>query len=831
MSQSKYSYQEFSGALQQRTTTHIKKPNEIRRAKNANFAAVIGAICRRPGAQATSINLPHLPVEAPTLGAYIARYPDSIEVWAAQNDVAVSPTESKLYQWVGPDPDDWDVIEDGLPVNAEVNMLDDLGEVWVSTYDSITDTIGTPFTVDKDHDVSTTRQLAYGPAARFFTGFAGAMWAADVVVAGQRHRDRIYKSSGPTGAITFVRSPQTDPQKPFDLENQVPVMTSNTAPVGVASASSENSSSFEAFHVFDRINTRQPGSWITANSSPTGWVKYDFGSGNAKIITHYAVTAVSSNPSLPNDVNGSPKTWAFEGSNDNATWVSLHTVTNTPAWVSTERRVFTTTNSTAYRYYRLNVSANQGFATWLTVNELELLNTAANLDVLTLEVDSARYLKVGMEVEIYKGGTDDLRYTLQITDVDKVNDTISFLPEIEYFGIGDVNTTTDVITLTDATKYPTGTPIIFSSSNTVPAGLTAGTTYYSIYVSSTTIKVATTTLNATIGVAVNITSTGTGNHRVRASYIFGNKDEIWKKGRKGKLTRFWNTDYRNPEASDYIKLPATLDDNNAITAVGCVTNRLFPFTETAMFKFDGQNIIPLRNDVGCVAHRSIAYYDSYMVWLDSKGKIWMRNDEAGQQDIISEAIVKTMALVPDDQLPEATAVCVDDSYKLYLGQIDGLSLRVVYNFRTNQWSEEWWDPKQLIQLEYRYAGDAHPYWFDEKGQMWVDEVGTDDDGQPIPMEIEMGGDTFGVDELKAWKGVKIYSRAAVATKLFASVDDGDWLELGEIRKPIEAIALQNLPKGTMINFRLTSSFKGDTPQIDKITVWYNREEDTFRATK
>lgn len=825
MAQSKYPYQEFSGALQQKTTTHIKKPNEVRKAKNTDFASVLGAIRRRKGAQATTESMPKMPVDAPALGAYIARFPDATEIWGVQNDAASSPTEAILRYWTGPDPDDWQTIENGLTAGAEVHMIDDLDEIWISSYDAVLDQIGTSFTVDEDHDVSTSRQLSYGPKARFFIEFAGAMWAADVVVDSTRYRDRIYKSSGPTGVITFVRSPQTDPQEDFELIDQVPVMTSNTTPAGTASASSIHSAPFPAWGAFDGTITTD-GRWLALVS--TGWLKYDFGAGNPKVITHYSLTPIPSNQGAEND--RSPRTWTFEGSNDNSAWTTLDTQTDAPIFAGGEKRTYKITSPASYRYYRINVTANRG-DTYLNITEMEMLSSPSDVNLLTLEVDSVRYLKAGRTIDVYEAGTDNLKYEINITAVDKINDTISFFPQSQSFATTDVNTSTDVITLSDASDLTTGTPIIFNSNGTVPAGLTADTTYYAINVSSTTIKVATSLLNAEIGNAVNITSTGSGNHRVRLSYVFGNKDEIWDHGRKGKLTRFWNTDYRNPEASDYIKLPASLDGQNAITAVGTISNRLFPFTSTAMFKFDGQNIINLRNDVGCIAHRSIGYYDSFMVWLDGKGKIWLRNEEGGEQDVISEAIQETMALVPQSQLPEATAVCVDDTYKLYLGQVDGKSLRVVYNFRTNQWSEEWWTPKQMVQLEYTFDGNAHPHWFDEKGQMWVDEQGTDDDGEAIHMEVEPGDDNFGADEIKKWIGVKIYSHNSVGSKIYASVDSGDWQEVGQIRKPVEAITLEKQLRGTMINFRITNSFKGDTPQIDKMTVWFNREEDTFRATQ
>lgn len=825
MSQSKYSYMEFSGSIQQKTTTHIKKPNEVRSASNADFWTVLGAVSRRPGAQGDAASLPKLPYNIPPLGAYVAHFPTATEVWAAQNNTDSGATAGILKYWTGPGATDWTNIYTNLLKDSQVHMIEDLDEIWVTHYDPVTDTLGTSFTVDSSHSTSTTRQLAYGPSARFFVEFAGCIWAADVLIGANRYRDRLYKSSGPTGAVTFIRSPQTDPAADFDLIDQVPVMTAASTPAGTVTASTENgtNSGWKAFDGGFTTSSR----WL-ANAT-TGTLQYDFGSGNTKVLTHYTIIGVPTDES--GETDRAPKTWTFEGSNNGSSWTTLNTQTNVAAWTAGEKRTYATSNTTAYRYYRLNITANQGDGSYVGIAEAEFMSSTVNVDTLEVEIDSARYIKPGLTIDIYAAGTDTLLYTITPTAVDKINDTFSFIPTYQSFAPADVNTSTEVITLPSAAEFTTGKPIVFSSSGTLPTGLAAGTTYYAIYVSSTTIKVATSALNASIGSAVDISATGSGVHRVRSSYVFGNKDEIWKSGRKGKLTRFWNTDYRNPEASDYIKLPATLDSVSAITGVGAISNRLFPMTETAMFKFDGQNIIPLRNDVGCVAHRSIAYYDSFMVWLDAKGNIWVRNEEGGSQDIISSAIEETMALVPDTQLPDASAVCVDDKYKLYLGQVDGRTLRVVYSFRTNQWSVEWWTPKMPVQFEHIYDGDAHPHFFDAVGQMWVDEEGTDDNGNAIAFEVEPGDDPLGADEVKKFIGAKIYTKNAVGTKLFAQVDGSDWYELGQIQRQVDTISLATLPKGTLLNFRLSSSLKGDTPRIEKATIWFNKEEDTFRVVK
>ena len=76
----------------------------------------------------------------------------------------------------------------------------------------------------------------------------------------------------------------------------------------------------------------------------------------------------------------------------------------------------------------------------------------------------------------------------------------------------NIDTATDLITLPNIDHLFTGTPIVFSTTGTVPVGLVAGTTYFTIKLTSATIKLASTISNAKAGIAVNITTTGIGTH-------------------------------------------------------------------------------------------------------------------------------------------------------------------------------------------------------------------------------------------------------------------------------------------------------------------------------
>jgi len=70
---------------------------------------------------------------------------------------------------------------------------------------------------------------------------------------------------------------------------------------------------------------------------------------------------------------------------------------------------------------------------------------------------------------------------------------------------------TDTLTLATANSFPTGMPIQFTNTGggTLPAPLVVGQTYFSIFVDSTHIQVATTFANAVANIAINLTTNGT----------------------------------------------------------------------------------------------------------------------------------------------------------------------------------------------------------------------------------------------------------------------------------------------------------------------------------
>lgn len=154
-------------------------------------------------------------------------------------------------------------------------------------------------------------------------------------------------------------------------ENLIPKMTSDTSPSGIASSSSNHINEYQEYKPWLAFNHTTSGhldSWFIQAGTTTGWLAYEFD--EPKIIAKYTIE--------PRDYYGEislkeiPKDWRFEGW-DGEKWVILDSRTNVTKWTYKTKNEFTFDNSTAYKKYRLNITANNGHPTMTGLGELEMM--------------------------------------------------------------------------------------------------------------------------------------------------------------------------------------------------------------------------------------------------------------------------------------------------------------------------------------------------------------------------------------------------------------------------------------------------------------------------
>ena len=820
---------DFSLGVQDATTFLLKQPNELNRGINLRFTETVGAFERRMGFERAGAAFA---TDKAALGGFIAKFSTgAVRLVAVNNSGDTATIIRSQNSGTGA----WNTLS-GLPTyppNAVIFFKYYLDEVYVSGFDPVTGDPIQPINIDKTLNVSTTRNLLHAPWPYFFEEYLGVMYAGNVKIGANRYKDRVYKSSPPLGAITFIQGAQDNTYADETLVNQVPDMTSNSAPFGVASASTEVNSANQAWGAFDRdtAGTANNNRWLA--STTTGWIQYDFGSGNAKVIKSYAVA-----PPSPATDNRGPKTWTMQGSNNGSSWTTLDTQTNVPAFSTNgEERMFSMSNTTAYRYYRMNITANQGAGDYVGLGELKLYAALEANRLIEFKVDSVRYIKPGDTLDFYKASTDTKLFTITVNTVDKTENTFTIFPLYDTDGTFD--STNDWLAFTGGTEpsltdIPTGTPIRFTTTGSMPSGLTALQTYYAIRVSgdNTKIRLAATEEQARIGDYINFTSNGSGTFQLERMYSVDDNDEIWLTGTKGRLNIFWNYDYPNEENAEFLALKPGTDGSNTVSGMGASANRLFLFTKNSGSRYDGQNLIVFNHSVGCISHRSIANIDDdWLIWVDAKGNIRARSEGQGAQENISRAIRNPwLRKLTQEQLKAVNTGIVDQVAKIYLGEIGGQYMRVCYDFEANTWSPERLGYPALIQDSDDYTGELKPYFYSSNGFLYMDETGNLDDNKKIAFEGGTGKNILGTPRKKRFYGMLVFSRNCNGLRIQAAVDGGQMRTIGRIEGESCFFKFpeqgdNKLPLGVAFDWQVMGSLEGDPPAVDGAVIYWVPEED------
>lgn len=142
-------------------------------------------------------------------------------------------------------------------------------------------------------------------------------------------------------------------------------MTNSVTPAPYKATASNYDSGAYPHQTFDGNYISSNFAWATDTGVTQAWIRLDLGEGNEKQVRKYAIVAwnISRTGVFPKD-------WTFEGSMDGVSWTVLDTRTGETNWSPGEKRLYNFENSRVYRFYRLNISANNG-GNQLGIQELE----------------------------------------------------------------------------------------------------------------------------------------------------------------------------------------------------------------------------------------------------------------------------------------------------------------------------------------------------------------------------------------------------------------------------------------------------------------------------
>lgn len=154
--------------------------------------------------------------------------------------------------------------------------------------------------------------------------------------------------------------------------------------------------------------------------------------------------------------------------------------------------------------------------------------------------------------------------------------------------------------------------------------------------------------------------------------------------------------------------------------------------------------------------------------------------------------------------------------------------RLDYDFDLNAWWTEEHKREIRFQFNHNMTGVVKPYFTDETGRLFRDEVGNIDHIDPIPVDIEFGRNSFGIPQKKNYLSVLVDSENAAGAILQYSIDGSEFETMREeITANVTKLVFpqgNQLIEGRDINYRFVHNDRGSLPVVNGLTTFYSASE-------
>ena len=380
----------------------------------------------------------------------------------------------------------------------------------------------------------------------------------------------------------------------------------------------------------------------------------------------------------------------------------------------------------------------------------------------------------------------------------------------------------------------------FTTTGTLPAGLSLNVSYYIINSATNTFKVSL-TLG---GSAVDITNTGTGIHTwtqitmPQGKFIKRYRDRLYVANLYDGGAISYRVGYSDIPSGTTLGWTAyeagtglfNVDYSEPITGLGSNWDKLFIFTEYSAYKYD-QVTLKKAWDVGCIEHRTIKNLGPYMIWANRDG-VWQGS--SGRPMNIAGRIldfVKASIVLGNSMFAEV----IDDEYHLYLGDVtvNGIAYSncsVIYNMATQSWRTAEYHDNFTIFAKYNNSGDDRLYMGATDGEVMEMTKYYDrtpvyaDDGNDISAHFETKQFDFGDPSIeKNIQKIIFYADKSVGLNMKAMIIDKNTralnkiVDLGTLKGYITEAKFKSI-KGNFIKFIGTESGKNPYFSFFGLTV-------------
>lgn len=526
------------------------------------------------------------------------------------------------------------------------------------------------------------------------------------------------------------------------------------------------------------------------------------------------------------------------GLSDNGTYLPLTNIDHTLI-PSTSRNVYGAPKArfiTEYagELYAINVELNGkkykdrayrsspaiGFITRIQTDQKGLLKQ--------LRVDSAKYLKVGMQLDIYSGGTEAKQVSaLTIISVDKKNNRISFADtQIDVKDNDEIwlSGRKGKLSVFWNTDYPTPEDAEFlspePSKDTDPEFTGYGKNNNRLYLFTRNSMMEfdgakLITVSPTVGCVSHESIENIGSWT-----IWAHTSGVWGyNGNTGELrllSRGIQNIYARINQANLGKLSGGVVDKVYKLAVGELLDVTVETTSTSTSSTSTSSTSSSTSSTSTSSTSTSSTSTSLTVTTTSTSST-SRSTSSTSLSTSSTSTSSTSTSLSTSTSSTTTTTDISDREVV----------RLCYDFDLNIWWREVHKREIRFQFNHNMHGYTKPYFTDDTGRLFRDETGLIDNEDPIPMEITFGRNNFGSDQLKHYETVIVDAVAARGASIQYSLDGGRFDTLGQITDPVTVLPFPTkgqLVQGRDINFRVVHNDKGSEPIINGITTYYSSAE-------
>lgn len=151
--------------------------------------------------------------------------------------------------------------------------------------------------------------------------------------------------------------------------------------------------------------------------------------------------------------------------------------------------------------------------------------------------------------------------------------------------------------------------------------------------------------------------------------------------------------------------------------------------------------------------------------------------------------------------------------------------RLCYDFDLNIWWTETHTREIRYQVNYTMNGYTKPYFADDTGKVMRDETTNTDAGDTIPFEVEVGRNNFGTEQVKNLIGCYVETQGARGAQILLAVEGGQYQVVGEINTNNQQVVYPGtLKTGRDVSIKIAHNNAADRPVLVGISNYFSQLE-------